>query len=121
MPTVTFVNEKKTVEVPQGANLRQEALKAGVQLYPWGHRTFPFNCQGLGLCCSCRVVVKDGLDACSGQGIFEKLSLLSNPLGFFARIGHEKDLRLACQMRVKGDIKVETQPSINWHGEKFWG
>lgn len=119
MPTVTFVNEKKSIEVPQGANLRQEALKAGVQLYPGIHQTF--NCQGLGLCCSCRVVVKDGLDKCSRQGAFEKLSMLTNPLAFFARIGHEKDLRLACQMRVNGDIQVETQPPMNWHGEKFWG
>lgn len=119
MPTVNFVNEKKTVEVPSGANLRQEAMKAGVQLYPGIHRIF--NCQGLGLCCSCRVVVKKGLENCNSQGAFEKLSLLTNPLGFFARIGHEKDLRLACQMRVTGDIEVETKPSMNLHGEKFWG
>ena len=30
MPTVTFANEKKTIEVPAGANLRQEAIKAGL-------------------------------------------------------------------------------------------
>ncbi len=121
MPTVTFVKEKKSIEVPAGANLRQEALKAGVQLHPWGHQTFPFNCMGSGLCCSCRVIVKEGLDNASRQGAFEKLSLLTNPMGFFARIGHEKDLRLACQMRVNGDIQVETQPPLNLHGEKFWG
>lgn len=119
MPTVTFVKEKKSIEVPQGANLRQEALKAGIQLYPWGHRTF--NCMGLGLCCSCRVIVKEGLESCPPAGMFEKLSMLTNPEGFFARIGHEKDLRLACKMQVNGDIQVETQPPLNMHGEKFWG
>lgn len=119
MPSVTFVKEKKTVEVPQGANLRKEALKAGVQLYPFPHNYL--NCLGNGLCCSCRVIVKKGLDNCSRQGMFEKLSMLTNPQGFFARIGHEQDLRLACQMQVNGDIEVETQPAMNWHGEKFWG
>lgn len=119
MPTVTFVKEKKSIEVPAGANLRQEAMKAGIQLYPPIHRTV--NCMGLGMCCSCRVIVQEGLDHASRQGMFEKLSLLSNPLGFFARIGHEKDLRLACQLQVNGDMKVETQPPLNLHGEKFWG
>ena len=33
MPTVTFVNEKKSIEVPAGANLRKEAIKAGVNNY----------------------------------------------------------------------------------------
>jgi ferredoxin len=119
MPNVTFVNEKKTVEVPAGSNLRKEAMKAGVELYPGMHRIF--NCHGLGLCCSCRVIVKKGLENCSKQGMFEKLSMLTNPEGFFARIGHEQDLRLACQMRVNGDVEVETKPPMNWHGEKFWG
>ena len=35
------------------------------------------------------------------------------------RFGFE--LRLACQARVNGDIEVETQPGVNWHGERFWG
>ena len=118
MPTVTFVNEKKTIEVPAGANLRKEAIKAGVQLYPGPHRYV--NCLGNGLCCSCRVVVKKGLDLCSRQGMFEKVSMITNPLAFFARLGHEKDLRLACQMRVNGDIEVERKPPMNWHGENFW-
>lgn len=119
MPTVTFVNEKKTIEVPAGANLRREAMKAGVQLYPGVHKYL--NCLGNCLCCSCRVIIKKGLENCSHQGVIEKASMLSNPLAFFARLGHEKDLRLSCQLRVNGDIEVETQPAMNWHGEKFWG
>ena len=39
----------------------------------------------------------------------------------FARLGHEKDLRLSCKTRVLGDIEVETHPQVNWHGERFWG
>jgi ferredoxin len=121
MPTVTFVKEKKTIEVPEGANLRREAIKAGVQLYPFPHNYA--NCMGNGLCCSCRVLVKKGLENCSRQGLIEKLALMTNPdpRVFFSRLGHEKDLRLACKTRVNGDIEVETQPPVNWHGEKFWG
>ena len=93
MPTITFVNEKKTVEVPAGANLRREAMKAGVELYPFPHNYA--NCLGFGLCTSCRVIVKKGLENCSPQSGFEKVSMVANPLTFFARLGHEKDLRLA--------------------------
>lgn len=118
MPTVTFVKEKKTVEVAQGANLRREAIRAGIQLYPTPHNYV--NCMGLGLCTSCRVNVKKGLENCSTQGVFEKVSMTMHPLTFFARLGNEKTLRLACQMRVNGDIEVETQPAMNWHGENFW-
>ena len=32
MPIVKFVKEKKEIEVPEGANLRAEAVKAGVNL-----------------------------------------------------------------------------------------
>src|SRR5262249_26642613 len=34
MPKVVFVNEKQELDVPAGANLRQEARKAGLELYP---------------------------------------------------------------------------------------
>ena len=33
MPTIRFVNEKKEIQVPVGANLRNEAIRAGVQVY----------------------------------------------------------------------------------------
>lgn len=121
MPTVTFVNEKKSIEVPAGANLRKEAIKAGVQLYPFPHNYL--NCMGFGQCGSCRVIVKKGLENCSQQGLIEKITFnnVINAPVFFARLGHEKDMRLACQTRVNGDIEVETKPPVNWHGEKFWG
>ncbi len=34
MPTITFVNEKRELQVAEGANLRKEALAAGINLYP---------------------------------------------------------------------------------------
>src|SRR5207249_2336358 len=33
MPKVTFVNEKKEIEVPAGSNLREEAAKAAISVY----------------------------------------------------------------------------------------
>ena len=48
MPTITFANEKKEIQVPNGANLRKEALRAGVQLYPGIHKVV--NCHGFGQC-----------------------------------------------------------------------
>src|SRR5882757_5339837 len=44
MPKVTFVNENKEIEVPAGANLREEAKKAGINVY-WGLAKF-LNCFG---------------------------------------------------------------------------
>jgi ferredoxin len=120
MPTVTFVKEKKSIEVPVGANLRKEALKAGVQLYPFPHNYV--NCMGFAQCGSCRVIVKKGIENCSRQGLIEKFPFFNplNPLVFFARLGNEATMRLACQLRVNGDIEVQTQPPMNWHGENFF-
>jgi ferredoxin len=119
MPTVKFVNEKKTIDVPRGANLRKEALKAGVELYPGIHKIF--NCHGLRQCASCRVLIKKGKENVSRQGFFEKLRLMAGPITGFARIGNEDTLRLSCATRVLGDIEVETQPAVNIHGDRFWG
>jgi ferredoxin len=114
MPKVTFVKEKRDIEVPAGANLRQEALKAGIQLYPGLSRIF--NCRGLGSCGTCRVHVKKGMENLSPKGFKERLRLA---LSMFA-IGHENEVRLACQTKVLGDCAVETQPEFNLWGENFW-
>jgi len=119
MPSIKFVKEKRTVEVAAGANLRQAARQEGVEVYPGIHKTF--NCQGMGMCCSCRMQIKKGAENVSKQGLWEKFNLFLNPLGFFARLDNEDGLRLACQTTVQGDVEVETQPDFNWHGDKFWG
>ena len=58
MPKITFANEKKEIQVPEGANLRQEALQAGVALYPGVHKVL--NCHGFGSCGTCRVLITKG-------------------------------------------------------------
>jgi ferredoxin len=114
MPTITFTSEKKEIQVPAGANLRTEALRAGVQLYPGVHKVL--NCHGLGQCGSCRVLITKGMENASRKGLMESARLAVS----LAYIGNEQTMRLACQTRVNGDITVETQPPLNLFGENFF-
>ena len=114
MPVVNFVKEKKEIQVPEGANLRREAIKAGVQLYPHVHRFV--NCHGLAQCGSCRVLITKGTENASQMGLLERLRLKIS----MAYIGNEGTMRLACQTRVMGDLTVETQPPLNLFGENFF-
>ena len=121
MPKVTFVNaknEKQEVEVPAGSNLRAEARKAGVELYRGMERLL--NCRGLGLCGTCKILVKSGMENVSPMGLKEKLNFRLHPLSMLARIDNENEMRLACQCTVNGDCTVAIQPSFNWCGENFW-
>jgi len=114
MPTITFANEKKEIQVPDGANLRRETLQAGVTLYPGIHKVA--NCHGLGTCGSCRVLVTKGMENTSRMGVLEKARLGVS----LAYIGNEDTMRLACQTRVHGDITVTTCPAANLYGENFF-
>ena len=118
MPKVEFVNEKKVIEVPEGGNLREEARKAGIEIYKNLDRYL--NCRGLGLCGTCRVLVKKGKENLSPPTFLERFNLNFHPFTMLARIGHEDEMRLACQARVTGDCAIETHPAFNWSGETFW-
>lgn len=119
MPTVNFVKEKVTVEATEGEDIRTIARKNGVQLYSGPHKVV--NCMGNGLCCSCDVIVKKGGDSCSQKSFMEKINKWINPLlGLKLLSNPEADVRLGCQTKVHGDVDVETNPPINWHGDKFW-
>jgi ferredoxin len=119
MPTVKFVNEKVTVQVQDGEDLRSVARKNGVEIYSGPHKIV--NCMGFGTCCSCNVIIRSGEKNCSRKGILESVWKWLNPLlGLKILSNADKDVRLACQTRVHGDVEVETHPPINWHGEKFW-
>lgn len=115
MPTVRFVNEKREIEVPEGANLRQEAIKAEIGVYRLRHRLT--NCRGKGMCATCRVLIRKGIEHASPMGIREAARLKAS----MVYIGHEENMRLSCMTKVQGDMEVETQPALNLFGEKFWG
>ena len=59
MPVIKFIKEKVEIEVPDGANLREEAIKAGVNVYDGlngiGKNINKYlNCHGFGQCGMCR-------------------------------------------------------------------
>lgn len=112
MPTIRFTREKQDVECASGENLRQVALRSGVQLYPGMKRHF--NCRGKGLCGECRIYVKGGTGNLSAKTFVERLRIAVS----FFKFGHEDEVRLACQCRVEGDVDVYTQPEFNWFGER---
>lgn len=114
MPKVKFIKEKQEIEVPAGANLRQEALKAGIGIYQGKDRLL--NCRGLGLCGTCRVLVKKGMENLSPKGLQERIRLGLS----LAVIGHEEEMRLSCQTKVLGDCEIETKPVFDMSGENFW-
>jgi len=115
MPKITFVNEKKEIDVPAGANLREEAKKVGIVM----HASFPpFNCLGHGMCGTCKVLVKSGMENLNKKGFMEKIHFaVMHP---FADIGVEQEIRLSCQCAVNGDVQIETTPEMNLSGETFW-
>jgi ferredoxin len=118
MPKVTFANEKKEIEVPAGANLREEARKNGIEVYKGMHRVL--NCMGHGLCGSCKVLVKKGMENLSSKGWLERFTLATAPTTAMAIVGHEDEMRLSCQCQVNGDCTIETRPTFNWSGDNFW-
>jgi ferredoxin len=121
MPVVKFTNEKKEIEVPVGANLRKEAIKAGINLYPHVHRLV--NCHGLAQCGSCRVRVTKGMENTGPMGVCEKIKFkvpVPEPMAALAYLGNEETMRLACCCEVNGDIEVETQPPMDLFGENFF-
>ncbi|HJT77156.1 MAG TPA: 2Fe-2S iron-sulfur cluster-binding protein [Gemmataceae bacterium] len=118
MPKVVFVNEKKEIEVPAGSNLRLAAGAAGIPIYKGLDRYL--NCRGLGMCGTCRVFITQGMENLNPRTVRERVNFNLHPLGMFAAIGHEDQIRLSCQVRVNGDCSVQTQPPFNWSGDNFW-
>lgn len=136
MPVIKFVKEKKEIEVPDGANLRAEAIKAGVNVHQ-GINGFGaglnkvVNCHGLGQCGTCRVQITGGIENASKMGMLEKTRFRVpvptpitpgglDPLPCLAFVGNEETMRLSCQVTVHGDIEVETGPEIDLFGENFF-
>lgn len=95
MLKVVFVNEHRIVEVAPGKNLKTLALELGID----PHREFfrGLNCGYLGLCGACQVWVKE-----SAPGATNRRNLRET------MAGTRGQRRLACQVRVLGDIEVTT-------------
>ncbi len=136
MPVIKFIKEQKEIEVPEGANLRKEAIKAGVNTHQ-GLNGFGAsinkiaNCHGYAQCGTCRVRIVKGTENASKIGIVEKVRfrcpvptpvtpLGVDPIPCMAYVGNEDTMRLACQVTVHGDMEVETGPELDLFGENFF-
>jgi ferredoxin len=102
MPVIRFVREKRDVECSPGENLREVALRAGVELY--GLKGKLGNCGGCGQCITCFVGVADqgNSPALSAQTAVEDRKLQGRPQGW----------RLACQALVERSVLVLTRPQL---------
>ena len=132
MPKVRFIKENIEVEVPQGANLRTEANRAGINLHQglngFGASINRFaNCHGMGMCGTCRVLIKQGAENINPPTMREMIKFKTpvptpfpDPLPNFAYVQYGEELRLACQVRVNGDIEVESGPELDLFGENFF-
>lgn len=128
MPIVKFTKENKEIEVPEGAWLRKEAVKAGINanqgingvganLNRWVH------CLGLGLCGTCRVLITKGRENTNPMTLREKMHFKfpsHNLIATMGFVGNEDKMRLACMTQINGDIEVETGPEVNLFGENFF-
>ena len=111
MPVIRFVREGCDVECFPGENLRDVALRVGVELY--GLKGKLGNCGGCGQCITCFVgVAGNAADqaALSGLTPVEERKLQGRPPGW----------RLACQALVERSLVVLTRPQVGWaQGEQL--
>lgn len=104
MPTVHFAG--KTVDCPEGANLRTVLLRARLPLYNGVARAI--HCRGFGTCGTCAVRIEGPV---SEPTAIERARIHLPP--------HDREagLRLACQTRVLGDIRVTKHAGLFGQGE----
>lgn len=102
MPVIRFVREGREVECFPGENLREVALREGMEIY--GLKGKLGNCNGCGQCITCFVgVVSEGAPgALSGRTAVEEAKLRRRP----------QDWRLACQTLVLQSVSVLTRPQV---------
>ena len=111
MPLITLVHEGKTIDVPEGANLRKMLLRNGISPYVGKDRFL--NCLGNGLCGTCRVEIVDGKGAPPLTPREEAALIGLAP--FYGR-AIPKYVRLSCRIEVSKDMAIKTSPhvEIDW-------
>ena len=104
MPVIRFLREGFDVECYPGENLREVALRAGVQLY--GLKGRLGNCGGCGQCVTCFVEI---IGDSSSQALSSKTSVELSRLK-----KRPEAWRLACQTLVEASVVVLTRPQSNF-------
>jgi ferredoxin len=101
MPVIRFLREGRDVECSPGENLREVALREGIELY--GLKGRLGNCGGCGQCITCFVDVEGASPgALSAQTVVEEQKLRRRP----------QTWRLACQALVQESLVVLTRPQV---------
>ncbi len=95
--------QSKTIECVLEANLRKVLLQGDIDLHNNGAKVI--NCRGIGTCGTCAVEVEGEVS----QPNWRETTRLSLPPH-----SPTKNLRLACQTQVLGDVKVTKY-------DGFWG
>ncbi|MGB6169484.1 MAG: 2Fe-2S iron-sulfur cluster-binding protein [Geitlerinemataceae cyanobacterium] len=101
MPTVTVCG--KTIVCDEGANLRKILLEHGIALYNGNANLI--NCRGIGSCGTCAVEIDGEVSEANWRDRTRRSLPPHSP---------DRNLRLACQARVLGDLRV-----AKFDG--FWG
>jgi ferredoxin len=93
--------EDVVFEVPYGANLRDELISRGINVYQSINRWT--NCNGKELCGTCVVDVVAGIQGCTRRSIDE-----ANKLRNYA-----DTFKFACQTKVYGNVTIRLKPKID--------
>jgi ferredoxin len=101
MPTVSA--QGKVFQCEQGANLRQALLAHGVEVYNGQAKII--NCRGIGTCGTCAVQVDGEVSTPNWKDRTRRSLPPHDP---------SRNLRLACQTQVLGDVQVTKY-------DGFWG
>lgn len=101
MPTIEA--QGNVFECEPGANLRRALLAHNVDLY--NHQASVINCRGIGTCGTCAVYV---------EGAVSEPNWRDRTRRSLPPHDAERDLRLACQTTVTGDVQVTKY-------DGFWG
>ena len=83
----------QNVEVMPGISILAASMKGGIK-----HMHL---CGGRGLCSTCRVEVVEGSENLSKMETFERISLRGH-------LSFAGDVRLACQAKIQGPVRVKT-------------
>lgn len=99
MPIVRYAGRE--IHCANGANLKEVLVRADTT--PHNGLTKYVNCHGAGTCGTCAVAIEGDV---SPPGIIERLRLAIPP--------HRRGsgLRLACKVRVFGDVDVTKHPGL---------
>ena len=102
MPVIRFMREGREVECYPGENLREVALREGIELY--GLKGKLGNCGGCGQCITCfvDVVGESSPGSLTGRTAVEEQKLRRRP----------ESWRLACQALVQQSVLVMTRPQV---------